>query len=399
MKILLLTAKPPFPLNDGGRIAVYEPLRRLVARGHKVTLLTFRSPSEDEGALDHLRTLCRVEVIPHDTRNRVSGVVRNSFSALPYTVSKYQSSLMAQKLREVLAGAQFDVVHLEQVHMAGCQAITEGEFNLPTLLRQENIESHLAERYWRTQTGLRRIYARHQAARMRHYEAEMCQRMDRCLAITAEDAERLRLLCPYVSTTVVRCGVDGVEFGPRMHLEQANALVFVGSMDWMPNADAVLWFCKEILPAIRQAVPDLQFHIVGKNPPAEIRQLADPGRIHVTGFVEDVRDYFAKAAVFVVPLRVGGGMRVKLLQAMAMARPVVSTSIGAEGIRVEDGQDLLLADTAPEFATCVVRLLRDQSLRERLGQNARRLVEEHYSWETATDLLEQVYRELSDDGK
>ena len=396
LKILLLTTKPPYPATDGGRIAVYEPLRRLAARGHHVTLLTFRAPpGQDEASFAHLASLCRVEAIVHDTRTRPMGMGRNLFSRVPYTISKYRSPLMASQVRALLAATKFDVVHVEQVHMAGYGAIAQEEFGIPVVLRQQNIESHLVERYWKTQTGLRRIYAKLQAVRLRNYEAEACAAVDRCLAITFADATRLHHISPSAKTLVVPAGVDVEEFAPLPHLEEREAVVFVGAMDWLPNVDAVLWFCKDILPAIRQEFPEMQFHIVGKNPPAEIRRLAETQGIHVAGFVEDVRDYFAKATVFVIPLRVGGGMRVKLLQAMAMARPVVSTPIGAEGIQVEDGRNILVAESAEDFAASVLRLLSDRKLGERLGQNARQLVEETYSWETATDLLEQVYREVS----
>lgn len=393
LKLLWLTAKPPFPLTDGGRIAVYEPLRRLAARGHQITLLTFRSPDEGPANLTPLTKFCRVESVPHDTGARLAGIARNLFSSLPYNVAKYQSPVMTQRLEEILARASFDVAHLEQVHLAGYQTITQGKWHIPTVLRQQNIESHLAERYWRTQTGLRRLYARLLAHRMRRYEAAMCAIMDCCLAITDADAQRLRALSPQANVLVVPAGVDTPAFRPSPGREEPDTLVFVGSMDWLPNIDAARWFCQEVLPAIRRECPALQLYIVGKNPPPEVCRLAEPGAVHITGFVEDVRDYFARAAVFVVPLRVGGGMRVKLLQALAMERAVVSTSIGAEGIAVTHGQDILLADSAPDFAQRIINLLHNPELRARLGENGRRLVEERYSWEAATDQLELAYRD------
>ncbi len=392
LNILWLTTKPPYPLIDGGRIAVYEPLRRLAARGHRITLLTFRLPEQNVAELAPLTEFCRLESLPHDTRTRPLAMVRNLFSPLPYTVAKYQSPLMAQKLAELLARETFDLVHLEQLHMSGYQAISKGKWGIPTLLRQENIESHLVERYWRAQTGVRRLYGRLLAARMRRYEAEQCTAVDGCLAITAEDAQRLRGLSPEVNVVVVPAGVDSERLQPAFDKELPHTLVFVGSMDWLPNADAVLWFHREVLPLVRGECPEVQFYVVGKNPPLAVQQLAEPGTVHVTGFVADVEEYMAQTAVFVIPLRVGGGMRVKLLQALALARAVVSTSIGAEGMAVTHGQDILLADNAAEFASCVVQLLRDPEMRMRLGENGRKLIETSYSWETATDSLESAYR-------
>ncbi len=288
VKLLLLTAKPPYPLIDGGRIAVYEPLRRLAARGHRVTLLTFCPPQQDMAELAPLAELCRLETAPHDTRNRLLAMARNLFSTLPYTVAKYQSPLLARKLEELLARERFDIAQLEQVHLVGYQAITKGKWGIPTVLRQENIESQLAERYWHTQTGLRRLYARLLAARMRPYEAEMCARMDCCLAITDEDARRLSTLSPNAPVRVVPAGVDTAAFHPTPGSELPNAIVFVGSMDWLPNADAVRWFYREVLPLIRREWPAAEFYVAGKNPPSDIQRLAEPGVVHVTGFVVDV---------------------------------------------------------------------------------------------------------------
>ena len=218
--------------------------------------------------------------------------------------------------------------------------------------------------------------------------------LDRCLAITAEAAGRLRNLSPHARVVVIPAGVDVEAFRPSPQDEQPETVVFVGAMDWLPNADAVIWFCQEALPAIRQAFPAVQFYVVGKDPSPAVCRLAEGGAVHVTGFVADVRDHLARATVFVVPLRVGGGMRLKLLQALAMAKPSVSTTIGAEGIAVAHGQEILLADDAAAFAQCVIDLLRDPGLRVRLGENGRRLVETRYSWEATTDMLEAAYQEV-----
>jgi polysaccharide biosynthesis protein PslH len=399
MHILQICPKMPYPATDGGRIAIYEPLRRLAARGHRITLLAPAPAVVDMSALAEMRRHCRLELVPLDTRNHMLPAAINLFSSTPYTVAKYDARPLRKRLRELLAAERYDLVQIENLHMAAYGAIA-AEQGLPVVLRQQNVESQLAERYARTQHGLRRLYALIHAAKLRRYEASACARMDVCLAITPDDAERLRALSPTIRVVTVPAGVDLDDFQPRPAGEEAAAIVSVAAMDWPPNSDAIGWFSEQVLPLIRETHPAARLYIVGKNPPPAIQALARLDYVTVTGFVDDVRAYFAKGAVFVVPLRSGGGMRVKILQAMAMGKAIVSTTIGAEGIAAEDGEAICLADTPAAFAGQVSRLLGDAQLRRRIGGCAQRLAAARYSWDSTVDRLEQVYRQIiSDKGR
>lgn len=393
MNILTLCPKLPYPASDGGRIAIFEPLRRLAARGHDLTLLTFAHGPPQEEALAYLRQFCRLELVAHDTRSHLLPAAMNLLSPEPYTIAKYASAAMARRLRSLMAEEQFALVQLENLHMSGYQAITKGEFHCPTLLRQQNVESLLAERYAATQRGLRRRYALLHAMKVRRFESRMGAAMDLCLMITPQDAERMRRLNPRARTVVIPAGIDGEGFDLSPTREEPGSIVSIAAMDWPPNVDAVRWFHDHVLPLVRQARPDVRFYVVGKHPPPAIQALAQPDRVVVTGFVDDVRDYLARGSVFVVPLRAGGGMRLKLLQAMAAARAIVSTTIGAEGISVTHEGELLLADDAAGFAAQTIRLLNDGALRRKLGRQARSVALGSYSWDYAVDLLESAYRQ------
>lgn len=391
LRILLATPKSPYPPTDGGRIAIFEPLRRLAQRGHRITLITFGSLSTQHWT--PLQQYCRLEIVDHNTANRILPAVLNLFSSTPYTISKYNSSAMADRMRQLMASERFDLMHIEQLHMAHYLRVAE-EFNIPVILRAQNVESLLAERFWREGRGIERLYAWTQLAKLRRFEARACERASMCLTISDVDAERLRQLNLHIKTTVVPAGVDTDYYRPMPGLEEPNTIVFVGSMDWRPNVDAVLWFCDDILPRIERQIQHVKFYIVGKNPPQRIQQLADGGKMIVTGFVEEVREYVAKSSVFIVPLQVGSGMRLKMLQAMAMSKAIVSTSIGAEGIKVTNGRDVLLADTVDDFVQGTIKLLMDAELRHHIGNNARKLVERYYSWNTVIDLTEQIYQDV-----
>ncbi len=392
LNLLFLTPKVPYPPTDGGSIAILEPLRRLSLRGHHITLLSFGSHGHQDWA--PLTQYCRLEVVEHDSTNRLLPAVLNLLSPIPYTISKYNSEAMARRMRQFLASEHFNLVQIEHLHMGHYLPIAQ-EFNIPILLRQHNVESMLAERFWRNAQGIERLYAWTQLVKLRHFEAKICEEADVCLTITDVDAKRLRQLNARIKTAVVPAGVDIDYYKPMPGLEEPNAIVSIGSMDWRPNVDAVLWFCDDILPRIERQVPGVRFYVVGKNPPRAVQQLADRRNVIVTGFVEDVREYFARGTVFVVPLRIGSGMRLKILQAMAMGRPVVSTSIGAEGIRVTNRQDILLADRADLFAQHIIQLITSSDFRVRIGDNARQVASNFYSWPRTVDMLETIYAQTT----
>lgn len=392
LNILLVTTKLPYPPTDGGRIVVYESLKRLAERGHNVTLLCF-SPNESQDVAA-LEQFCRVELVAHDTSTRWFRALMHLFSPVPYNISKYHAEEMSERIHQFLAQEDYDLVHLEHLHMA-FYASTAREHHVPVVLRQQNVESQITERLALGSSKLQRLYAHVQSGRMKRYEASACEQADLCLAITAADARSLLQLNPRIRTAVVPAGVDLQYFAPVQDVsEEPFTIVSVAALDWLPNVDSVLWFCDRIFPRVRQELPQARLLVVGKNPPASVRALARRENVVVTGFVEDIRQYIAQGSVVVVPMRMGGGIRVRILQAMAMGKPVVSTSLGAEGIDVTDREDILLADGEADFAQATVQLLREPALRRHIGANAHQLVERRYSWDTVVALAERIYRGL-----
>jgi glycosyltransferase involved in cell wall biosynthesis len=229
---------------------------------------------------------------------------------------------------------------------------------------------------------------------MLRFEGETVARFDRVLAVSDVDRDTLQRLYPRelaAPVSVIPTGVDTTYFAPAAEAPQyARRIVFTGSMDWLPNADGVLYFCREVLPLIRAAEPDVTFTIVGRSPTPEVRRLAEDRGIEVTGRVEDVRPYLAKSAVYVVPLRIGGGTRLKIFEAMGMGKAVVSTTIGAEGLPVTNDADIVIADEPATFAAAIVRMIRDDAARTRLEDAARRLVVERYDWSAVAQDFEDA---------
>jgi glycosyltransferase involved in cell wall biosynthesis len=262
------------------------------------------------------------------------------------------------------------------------------------ILRLHNVESALAARYARTAVFPLNLYVQDQARRMRAFEIRACKQADLCLTITPEDAERILKLAPDASVAVSPAGVDLERYYPQLMSEEPGTLVFVGALDWLPNADAVRWFRTKVWPRVTQEEPTAQWIVVGKSPPADILHWPEEDRsIQVTGFVEDVRPYLHRASVVIVPLRSGGGMRLKILEAMAAGKTVVSTPVGAEGISARSGEEIILAGPDRSYGVEVVRLLREPSERKRIGKAARAWVE-GYGWSGIAADLEREYQAL-----
>jgi len=392
MKILQLTPRVPYPPDDGGKIGIFGITKHLFLRGHKITMLSL-SPNLDSDA-SKLKEYCKVETVIMNTSNNYIDMFLNFFSSVPYTVSKYHGKPFLRKLNELLQKERFDIIHVDHLHMAYYGKFVKEHFNLPVVLREHNVESTIWERYYQ---GIRnpflRAYAKLQFMKLYKYESDIVAAFDRCFMITKQDKERIEKMNHRVKASVIPAGVDTSYFHPLDVPVEPYSIVSVAAMDWSPNVEGILWFIAKIWPTIKRKVSRAKLYVVGKNPPTEVKKLAAED-IVVTGFVDDEREYMAKAAVFVVPLNTGGGMRIKILNALAMSKAVVSTSVGCEGIDVENGRNICIADTEKEFAQQIIELLKDKGKREKLGGEGLKLVREKYRWEHIAEQIEAEYENI-----
>jgi polysaccharide biosynthesis protein PslH len=393
LDILQISPRLPWPAVDGGTIGIFHITRALARRGHRVTFATFARPDADAG---ELADLADVHALAHDTSTRAGGLLLNLFSGLPYTISKYQAPAMHALLAGLCDERRFDVVHVDHIHMAPYGAALSEFLQLPWVLREHNFETTIYERFGASlKLPLARAYMGMQSRRLRRFEAAQLDRADVCAAITDEDAARIREVS-HVDVRVIPAGVDveRITVTDRERADRAH-VVILGSLAWEPNADGVRWFVQEVWPRVTAREPDAVLTIAGAQPPAWLRALASPA-LRAPGFVEDIDALLASATLTAVPLRVGGGMRVKLLEYFARGEAVVSTTIGAEGNAARHGQELLLADEPAAFADAVLDLIADRDRRGRLGDSARQLVETRYSWDAIGAAFEEAYRSAID---
>ena len=389
MKILHISPRKPYPPTDGGKIVAYNTIKYLAMRGHKITLACI---VEKEEEIPELEKFCEWIPIQKDTTTTTAGLLSNLFSKKPYTIFKYHSEKIKQKIREILRKDDFDIVYIDGLHTAYYGTYIKQEFGLPVVLREHNVEAKIMERFYKNQKNpLIKAYAYLQHKKLSCYEAAICEVFDKCFMITEEDERRIKEMNPRVRTSVIPSGVDTSYFYSMEIEEESFSIVSAASMDWLPNVEGMFWFCKDIFPLIKKEIPEIKLYVVGKNPPDSVKSL-EKDDIIVTGFVEDVREYIARSAVFIVPLKTGSGMRIKILNALAMERAIVSTSIGCEGIDVINGKNIYIADTEEEFSQGVIKLLKNKEKRKRLGEAGLKLVKEKYQWERIAEQIEKEYR-------
>jgi sugar transferase (PEP-CTERM/EpsH1 system associated) len=397
MKILFLTPQIPYPPQKGTALRNWGLIEGL-APNHQVCLQSFRAPGQDEASLPLLEACEVVETMPQPTRTRFGRLRDMLLTPHPDMALRLASDAFAERLERWLARERFDIVQIEGIELAPYLEIVEAAENRPFVVFDDhNCEYLLQKRAFLTDLGIPARwpsagYSFVQWRRLRGYEAHICRRADHVLAVSDADASALRKLTHnQLDVTVIPNGIDTRAYQPTSSEADAPTLVFTGTMDFRPNVDAVLWFARQVLPHISAAVPDVRFIIVGQRPHRRLDPLRENPAVTLTGWVEDPRPYIAEATVYVAPLRMGGGTRLKLLEAMSMSKPMVATRLGAEGYPVTDGRELLLADTPTDFAAAVVSLLQAPARRTELGQVARAFVERRYDWRVIVPQVEAVY--------
>lgn len=385
-KLLFLCHTLPYPLDGGVWIRSYHVLR-LLSETFDVTALYFarsgaagRSHDVRE-AMEALREFGAGEVfeVPQETSRRrwAWDHLRSVATSRPFTVYKHDSGPYRRRIAELLGRCRFDVVHLDSLDLSGLLPLPG---NPPTVCVHHNVESELLRRRAAVESNpLRASYIRHQARLQEREEKRWCGRLDLNVAVSDLDATTLRRLVPGARVVVVPNGVDTRALRPGPESSR-RGVVFVGGCSWFPNLDALHYFGSEILPRIRARRPGVEVSWVGQAEPEERHRLSRRYGVNVTGHVPDIEPYIQAAACYVVPLRVGGGTRLKVLDAWAYGKAVVTTSRGCEGLDARDGENALIRDDPAGFAAAVDRVLTDARLRDRLGRNARRTAEQQYDW-------------------
>ena len=383
LRILWVKVGGLWPLHTGGRLRSFHILSEL-ARLHRVTLMTTHGPGERPDDLAGRLPQCeRVTSFPYAAPKLGSvgfarAVAGSWLSPLPVDLWKWQVPGVREAVRQMFAAGEVDLCVADFLYTTPNVPLAGP---VPTIFFDHNVEHVIWKRLSQVEaTRWRRLLLEVEWRKMRRAEIRACLQARLTIAVSELDRQLLATSAPGAAIRSIPTGVDTAFFTPNGSHEASASLVFVGSMDWYPNEDAILHFIHAVLPEIRRRVPESSLTVVGRNPTARLRAAAADAGVRITGTVDDVRPYMSEAAVVVVPLRVGGGTRLKIFEALAMAKAVVATGVGAEGLPLVPGTHYLRADAPPDFARAVVALLEDPVQRKTLGAAGRRLVEERFAW-------------------
>lgn len=407
MNVLFLTQIVPFPPDAGPKVKTYHVLRALVEQGHSVTLVSFVRPEEWQ-YIPTLEKICKtVRVVPiYRSRLADAGyLLRSYITHRPFLIERDDLRPMQVLVNQLATKGNFELIHADQLTMvqfALRAAVLCPEKKPRIIFDAHNAVWTIVERMKENAPRIVRLILNAETKRVKHYEGRLLGLVDHVLTVT--DVDRIRLeeaaayskvmhINPSAPITTVPIAVDTQKLQPvRRHPNSTN-IVTLGTLHYPPNADGIRWFLNEVFPCVRQQIPDATLTIIGKNPPQDFldAQAQHPSAIRVTGYVPELVPYLEQSALMVVPVRVGGGMRVRILEAFAYGMPVVTTTVGLEGITATLEEDVLVADSAVDFAGRVCELLNDVSLQEKLSINSRQLAETRYDWQVVLRAMKPIY--------
>jgi glycosyltransferase involved in cell wall biosynthesis len=389
--ILLVAPSWPHPPTWGFATRVYNLAKQLSAR-HNVTLLAYGAGDVTAATIGAGAIFRSVQFVPHPAamRSKRRAQATSLLSSRSYHVGGLRSASMEAAFERLLAENSFDLVQVESSQMA----LSGSAPGVPLVLDEHNIEYLLLRRLAEVESSLdRKAFGYVEAAKVRREEVQAWRHCDGAVFTSDADLRVMRAALPEKPACVVPNGVDDEYFSPSSDEPEPATVVFTGSINYRPNTDAAAYFIKEVMPRLIRLKPSAKFVVVGQGAPDSLLRMAD-ANVEFTGAVPDVRPYVARAAVVIAPLRVGSGTRLKILEALAMGKPVVTTTIGCEGLGVVDAEHLTVADDPQAFADSVARLMSDRKLAMELGHNGRALIERDYSWSVVVKQLERFHTQL-----
>jgi glycosyltransferase involved in cell wall biosynthesis len=392
LQVLIVDEEVPFPLNTGKRLRTFNLLQRL-QKQHRITYVCYGSLPQGMPHLPNVEFVpLESPLIPQNGLHFYLALLKNILSKNPYVVDRHYSQEMKETVEGLLLKSKYDLLCCEWTPYTPMIMDLFGVY--PSVLSTHNVEALIWKRLWETEGNLpKKMYIDLQRKKMYQFEKRVIGLYRQITAVSEPDKILIQDWYGVENVTVVTNGVDELYFVPQVREIKPCSMVFTGSMDWRPNQDAMKYFLREIYPLVLEALPEASLTVVGRNPPSWLKTMAGEfPNVTVTGTVDDVRPHIAEAALYIVPLRIGGGSRLKILEALAMGKVVLSTTVGAEGLDLEDGRHLLLRDDPKTLAETAVGVLNDPSRYDALAAEGRKKVLDTYTWDAISGVMDGVWK-------
>jgi polysaccharide biosynthesis protein PslH len=396
MKILFITPKIPYPPIDGHKKSMWGVIKYLSLLGNEIHIVAYRQNENPDSNISEIEKYAKLFVLNVQTGNSIPGALKNIFSPIPYNLSKYNR----KELRDFLSGYfqknNVDIIHVVNSHMGFVVDYIRQYSSAPVVLRQENLEMMIMKRYCQAQNNfLLKIYSFIQYKKFIKYEPALCAKFDRCIMMSREDDNELRKLNPNVNTAVIPLGIEKDLLKMSSGQIEKYSLVHIGSLNWYPNFEGFDWFVQEIFPLVLEKYPDAKLYLYGSNLPKNYslpQNVRD--NIIIKGFVENIWEELKDKSLAVIPLRIGSGIRVKILEMFAAGKNIITTSLGKEGIELEDGREILVADSPEKFAEKIINFFCDKYDSVKMAEAGRNFIEKNYLWENIAARFQDIYQNL-----
>jgi glycosyltransferase involved in cell wall biosynthesis len=396
VKILQILPKIPYPPIDGHKKSMWGVIKYLSDRGHNIDIIAYGQKDDQRKYEGEISKYANLFVVDIKAKNSFAGAIRNLFSAVPYNLSKYQTKGLEKFVTEHLAVNKYDIIHVTNAHMGWVVNTIRKLCDTPVVLREENFELIIMERYFKNcKNPVIKYYAFLQYKKFLKYEPSLCGKFDIAIMMSKEDEHRLLELNPDVKTKVIPLGIEKELLEIKRSSTEKYSLAYIGSLEWYPNYDGLKWFLKDIFPIVTKKFKEAKLYLYGGGIPKNFyfpESVKD--NIIVKGFVSDIWNEVNNGSLAVVPLRIGSGIRVKILEMLASGINVITTQLGKEGIPAKDGEELLVANTKEEFAGKIIDFFNNKFDAEMISLKGKELVKQNYIWENIAEKFEQTYYEL-----
>jgi len=394
MKILQLSQQFPFPEIDGGKIGIANIYKEFSKKGAEVTLLYYNDSITDNKIIEEAKNYGNLIEIKHSIKNTKFRILKSIFDNKPIYLRKHFNHFLFRNVLNRIKNDKFDIIHADHTAMAELAIELKKILNIPIGLRLHNIEWKIWYRYAEElKSGLKYKYILRQASLLKKFEEKLIKQFDVLFPITNIDLEYLKDLEPNLNLVMASAGVDVEKIKPINIEKNPFELIIATTYRWIHNTNGLIWFIEKVLPDLKKEIPEVKLTLIGKDIPDSLRKFQSQN-VDAIGFVDSIIPYLSRASIYISPLFVGAGIRIKILEAMAMELPVVSTSIGAEGIFANEKDGLLIANNEYEFREQILKLIRNQNLRTQYGKNARNFIINNFTWDISVSKIYEEYKKL-----